>query len=336
MSPKRKNNLDIENLTNKKPRYNPEIQNKTIKNIQNLIDIIENYDTSYFEFKRLKQLLPELIELNNMIGMKLLKESITKMILYYCQDLNDNEMNHFAIFGNPGTGKTTVAKLIGKILLKLKYWKEDNFFIASKDTLVAPYVGQTAIRSQKFIDKCTHGIIFIDEVYSLGNASDNDNNGFDKEAIDVLCSNMSSNKNVIFIVAGYFEQTKKQFFNKNPGLERRFPFQFKIDKYDENDMYLILQKKINDIQWYLQDEENIKEKIVKLLKENINYLSNFGGDIDNLLTKIKIVSSQRSFCISRLHKYMITYDDIIEGLKQHKENYKKIEEKDLSYLKMYL
>jgi SpoVK/Ycf46/Vps4 family AAA+-type ATPase len=342
MTIKRKHN-SIDNILTypntikiKKIRYNGEIQNKTIKNIDNLIEIIDNYDTTYYEFKRLKNLLPELISLNKMIGMKNLKESITKMIIYYCQDLDCDEMNHIALFGEPGTGKTTVARLIGNILIKLKYWKEDNFFIASKDTLVAPYVGQTAIKTQNFIKKCNKGIIFIDEVYSIGNASDKENSGFDREAIDVLCSNMSANKNVIFIIAGYAKQVKDQFFKKNPGLERRFPFQFTIDKYDENELYLILLKKINDIYWYLEDNEKDKEKIINLIKENINYFEYVGGDIENLLNKIKIISSQRTFCVSNFKKCLINFDDIKLAMEEHKKNYKKIEEKNVSYLRMYL
>ena len=321
----------------KKRKYEAMVTNKTISTIEDLIIIIETYDTNYYEFKQLKKIYNELIDLSEIIGMENLKKDIVKLILYEVQELdNSDEMaQHMCITGGPGVGKTTIAKIIARIILKIKGWEPEKFFIATKNDLVGRYVGQTPGKVQNFIDKCKFGCMFIDEVYSLGSSDEHD--GFDKELIDTLVHNLSENKQFVCIIAGYPDETEKRFFHKNPGLKRRFGYFFNIDKYNESELFMILEKKIKNIRWSF-DLEDIKivEKTIALIKEKREYFEYCGGDIQNWLAKIKVVSAQRSFCLPPKMKRIITFEDIKEGFEIHMRNYKKIEKPSISNLMMYL
>ena len=108
----------------------------------------------------------------------------------------NGEYLHTIITGNPGCGKTSVAKIIGNIYANLKILsrKKNVFKIAYRDDFVAEYLGQTAIKSRKFLESCLGGVLFIDEVYSLGSGSNGEKtDSFAKECIDTLNQNLSEN-----------------------------------------------------------------------------------------------------------------------------------------------
>jgi SpoVK/Ycf46/Vps4 family AAA+-type ATPase len=145
------------------------------------------------------RLSPYITELNNLIGMTSLKETIFDQILYYLQGMhlrNDSqEYLHTMIFGSPGCGKTTVAKIIGKIYQSLGILSRNgNFKIAYRDDFIAGYLGQTAIKTKKLLNSCIGGVLFIDEVYALA-PRDNDKDSFSKEALDILTAFLSEHKN---------------------------------------------------------------------------------------------------------------------------------------------
>ena len=324
-------------IKNRKRKYEALTMNKEIKTIDDLIEIIEDYDATFYEFKKLKKLYNELKELSKIIGMNNIKRDIVKLILYEIQDLDNTEEmgQHICIMGGPGVGKTEVSKILAKILLKIKGWDPEKFFIATKNDLVGRYVGQTPGKVQAFIDKCKNGCMFIDEVYSLSSTDDHD--GFDKELIDTLVHNLSENKNFICIIAGYKKDTEKRFFEKNPGLKRRFAYTFNIDKYIPEELFMILKTKIDTNFWFLNKEDKeLDKKTINLISENIDYFEYCGGDIIQLLKKIKIIASQRTFCLSYKDKRMITYQDIKDGLDIHKQHYKELEKNNLLHKMMYI
>jgi SpoVK/Ycf46/Vps4 family AAA+-type ATPase len=285
-------------------------------------------------------ILPYLEELDSMIGMDSLKESVFFQIIYYLQGMHYRNKNeeylHTIILGNPGCGKTKVAKILGKIYQNMGILsKNGNFKIGYRDNLVGEYLGQTAVKTRKFLESCLGGVVFIDEVYSLG-PGQKDKDSFSKEAIDTLCSFLSEHKNdFCCIVAGYEDDVKKCFLSVNKGLERRFPWVHKIEVYTNENLSDIFTKMINDFKWKL-DKNVDKKYLIDFFKENNEHFKNTGGDIETFLSKCKLIHSKRVFCLDKEFKFIFTKEDIEQSMKMVK-NYKleKVEEKNFSHMFMY-
>ena len=149
------------------------------------------------------------------------------MISYFIHGLSGKgELNHCVITGPPGVGKTTLAALLGDIYLRLGFLKNNNFVVARRSELIGKYCGHTAVQTQEKINEAEGGVLFIDEVYSLGNKKKSDS--FTKECIDTINQNLTEKGDkFLCIVAGYEKDVEECFFAYNRGLERRFPIRFK-------------------------------------------------------------------------------------------------------------
>ena len=193
-----------------------------VNNISDFIDITNTYayekNKKYnIDLKSLHYIKDELVELNNMIGMKEIKESIINQLVYFMQKLHINDDNssdykHTIIYGPPGTGKTEIAEIIGKIYSKIGVFKKNIFKKVTRSDLVAGYLGQTALKTNDVINSCLGGCLFIDEAYSL--ASD-DLDSYSKECIDTLCEGLSRHKNdLMVIIAGYENEINDLILNQ--------------------------------------------------------------------------------------------------------------------------
>jgi ATP-dependent 26S proteasome regulatory subunit len=307
-----------------------------INNIQDLLELIEKYPNNpKFDYninmKALHKIKDPLNELNNMIGIKGLKENIIDQILFYIQNLHTlnsksisgNDFMHTVIYGPPGTGKTEIAKIIGDIFAKLGILKKGTFKKATRADLIAGFLGQTALKTRDVINECLGGVLFIDEAYALGNEEKRDS--FSKECIDTLCEALSDNKdNLMVIVAGYETDLNECFFNYNQGLNSRFTWRFKTDDYTAEDLYKIFIKKVNDAGWKLNDD-SIDVKWFEKHKKHFKY---YGRDIETLLAKVKIAHSRRVFCLEKEEKKCITLKDLDKGLEIFLKNFsnKKVED----------
>jgi stage V sporulation protein K len=314
----------VENLDNDREL---KIIDVSLSNLSELIVIInENqYDPKYrynIDLRSLHLIKGDISDINALIGMEELKDSVFNQLLYFLQRLHigrnnkDHDFKHTIICGPPGTGKTEVAKMIGSMYSKLGLLKNNIFRKVTRDDLIAGYLGQTAIKVKKVIDEC--GCIFIDEVYSLSNGNSNVDS-FSKECIDTICEALSDRKNdLMVIVAGYEREIEDNFFNINPGLRSRFIWNFKIEKYSAENLFLIFKKKINDAEWEILDENDIN---LKWFKTNYKFFKNYGRDMEVLFSHIKISHSRRAFGnLLPINLKKISLDDVENGFKSFKKN----------------
>jgi SpoVK/Ycf46/Vps4 family AAA+-type ATPase len=160
------------------------------------------------------------------------------------------------------------------------------FKIAKRADLVAGFLGQTAIKTQKVLDEAEGGVLFIDEAYSLGNEEGRDS--FAKEVIDTLNQNLTEKKDsLLCIIAGYKDALDKCFFSQNEGLRRRFPFVYTIEKYTADELCQIFKKMVIEMGW------NAEQVPTKFFEQNYDLFTNMGGDIETLFFMTKIEHGKR-------------------------------------------
>lgn len=191
--------------------------------------------------------------------------------------------------GNPGTGKTTVARIVSKIYTALGVISgndlEDSLLEVQRNNLVAGYVGQTARQTQEAIDKAMGGILFIDEAYSL--APKGGGTDFGQEAIDTLLIGMENNRDNLVVIAAGYENEMERFINSNPGLESRFKNFIHFADYNGEELFKIfeLQLKKNDYVLAPDAEVKLKGYLNKLYENRDRNFAN-GRDVRNLFEEI--------------------------------------------------
>lgn len=298
-------------------------------------------------------------ELNNMIGMNKIKASIATQIIYYAKklargagklDQNTVVYLNTAIYGSPGSGKTTIARIIGQLYHKLGVAQTDKFIVGRRDTMIGKYLGQTAPATRKVIESAEGGTLFLDEVYQFGSSADGNRDSYAKEVVDTINQYITDNPGkVIFIVAGYRDQVKSCFFAQNEGLERRFRWSYTIEGYSPHDLLQIFYKQAKEsgyqiianqmalpavqVQVPVSDTTIVKKKrqlepVVKLkvldspgIKFFTSYKAHFkygGGDTETFLDKCKMINEKRT--IADPHdEGKINDEDIDCGLEEYLE-----------------
>ena len=221
-----------------------------------------------------KRTLQDLLnELNALVGLKKVKSKVRDLIIYQRVQTMRQEKNlhstkttlHMAFTGNPGTGKTTVARIVGRIYKHIGVLSKGQFIEVSRTDLIAGYQGQTALKVKKVIERARGGVLFIDEAYSITENDHSDSYG--RECLTELTKALEDYRDdLVVIVAGYTEPMKK-FFASNPGLKSRFNTFIEFDDYnaDELEEILISMCSKND---YVLDEE-VKKKIHQYFEQQV-------------------------------------------------------------------
>ncbi|MBU3572849.1 stage V sporulation protein K [Priestia aryabhattai] len=204
-------------------------------------------------------------EMSGLVGMEELKKMIKEIYAWLYINKKREEQGlksgkqalHMMFKGNPGTGKTTVARLLGKLFLNMNILSKGHLIEAERADLVGEYIGHTAQKTRDLVKKALGGILFIDEAYSLARGGEKD---FGKEAIDTLVKHMEdSNDKFVLILAGY-PREMENFLSLNPGLRSRFPFIFDFPDYDVNELMDIAGHMMNDRQYQFSTEAYKKLK----------------------------------------------------------------------------
>lgn len=205
--------------------------------------------------------LPELLgELNALVGLETVKTKVSDLIAYQkVQKLrrenglfSTKSTLHLAFTGNPGTGKTTVARIVGRIYKQLGLLSKGHFVEVSRTDLIAGYQGQTALKVKKVIEQAKGGVLFIDEAYSITENDHSDSYG--RECLTELTKALEDyREDLVVIVAGYTEPMN-HFFESNPGLKSRFNTFIEFPDYSQSELYEILWKMCKENDYILCDE----------------------------------------------------------------------------------
>lgn len=210
-----------------------------------------------------------LSELNRLIGMQTVKTKVREISdwisfskLRSKEGLKVDKLSYHMVFsGNPGTGKTTVARLIAQIYKSLGVLKKGHLVEVGRSDLVAEYVGQTAMKTMAKIKEAEHGILFVDEAYSLVRSKSND---FGMEAIDTLVKAMEDKRGSLVVILAGYPAEMERFIKSNPGLYSRFKYHIEFPDYSANELLKILQKMLIEKQYRMNEPAfNIALKMIK-------------------------------------------------------------------------
>ncbi len=271
-------------------------------------------------------------ELDRMIGLQKVKEEVHNLKSFVEVQQKLKEMGketqkmslHMVFTGNPGTGKTTVARIIARILHEIGIIPTEKLIECDRTSLVAKYSGQTASQTLQVVESALGGVLFIDEAYTLSSAGDN----FGQEAIDTLLKAMEDNRdNLIVIVAGYTNEMR-DFIDSNPGLQSRFNMFLEFEDYTVPEMVQMF-KLTCDSKGYVVADDAWQAVINEMTKINRNKSQTFanGRDVRNFFEKVLKKQNVRISrldinSLSEMDFMTISKEDIVEEeeIKQSSQN----------------
>ena len=237
--------------------------------------------------ERIEDLLKEL---DDMIGLNKVKKFVHELQAYVeIQKKREKEnllaetlVLHMVFSGNPGSGKTTVARIIGKLLKELGVLQKGHILECERADLVGEYIGHTANKTRDMVKKALGGVLFIDEAYSLARGGEKD---FGKEAIDALVKAMEDHKdNLIVILAGYRDEMNK-FIQTNPGLRSRLPIHINFPDYTMDELVAIGELMLNKREYEFLPEARLA---FRRMIQNMNFIHPYSGNarmVRNIIEK---------------------------------------------------
>lgn len=250
-------------------------------------------------------------ELNELIGLEEVKRQLRRIKAYLAKNKGRKLNLHMVFTGCPGTGKTIVARLVGKILYESGVLPTNNFVEASRETLIGEYIGHTAVKTKKAIESAMGGVLFIDEAYSLHSSAERD---FGHEAVAELLKKMEDCRgDFCCIMAGYTKEMG-DFINMNPGFKSRVQFFIDFPNYNKEEMKQITKIffKSNE----LTGSDEVIDKIVEIvrLKEKQKNFAN-AREIRSLVDKLAMIQSERT--LDDLDDREITIDDVNQYIEEN-------------------
>lgn len=283
-------------------------KNKTV-NADKTKMILESNIPDVYNTRNLGEILEEL---NSLVGLYNIKNQLDKLIhlLKFNKKVNMDmsETNlHMVFTGNPGTGKTTVARIVSDILYNLGYIKQNKLVEVSAKDLIAEYVGQTSGKTYRTMKSAFGGVLFIDEAYSILSQG---KTSFGPECIATIIKIMEDHKNELVVIFAGYEKEMEEFIRSNPGLKSRIGYLIKFKDYNVDELMEIFNKLLEKNK--LKIEDLAKETVRQVITDS-SKIDNFGNGrfINNLFQNILIEHAKNTSELEDLDRlYTITLQDI--------------------------
>ena len=230
------------------------------------------------KFEKDKSIEEVFEELNELVGLEKVKQALNDLVnLKELKNRANDELKikdvnlHMVFLGNPGTGKTTVARMVAEILYNLKYIKQNKLIEVSSKDLVAEYVGQTAPKTMAVVQKALGGVLFIDEAYSLASGN-GQGNSYNEEAISTLIQAMENNRdNLVVIFAGYTKEMQA-FLDTNSGIVSRIGYTLEFEDYTTDELVKIFENMTSKAGFIVEKEAiNKLENIINEYRDTKNF-----------------------------------------------------------------
>ena len=265
-----------------------------------------------------------LTELEDLVGLQNIKEEVQNMIklTQYYKELKRDVLKVFSLhtvfLGNPGTGKTTIARILGKVYKALGLLERGHLVEVDASDLIAGFVGQTAIKTKELIDQAMGGILFIDEAYAItegkGHSGSND---FGGKAIAALIKEMEDHRGEFAVIVAGYTQNMQNFLESNPGMKSRFDRTFLFEDFSEAELWDIVQMMLTNRELKLEAnaEKHLKTYISHLYKRRDRFFGN-ARSIRKIIEKtirnqeLRMADLPKSKRTKALTK-IITLDDVI-------------------------
>lgn len=307
----------------------------SINDLLSLIEFLEEkgYDQMDPKYHRLCNCKNILTKFNKMIGLKEPKSHLATQVLSLCNrsikgsddETEDNEENdiHSVIYGPPGCGKTTLANLLSEIYLQLGVINSKKIIRGNRANLIGEYIGQTEVKTTEMLTSALGGVFFLDEAYQLGHAESGNRDSFAKACIDTLVQFITDHKGeLVIILAGYEEDIKENFFGQNEGLDRRFPFKYRLEGYKSEELCQIFCHQADKLGYQVNNDPDNPVITADFFKSNETYFKFYGGDTENFITCCKMIHDKRMFAFigATKHHRVLNKTDIEKGFKMFKRS----------------
>lgn len=229
-------------------------------------------------------------DLEKLIGLEEVKKNVDNLVAFFAKNRNKKVDFHMAFLGAPGTGKTEVARIIGRLLHEEGLLPTSKFIECTRDNFIGKYVGHTTPKTRELIKRAMGGVLYVDEAYTL---ADNSENGFGKEAIAELLKVMEDKRGEFCVILSGYTDEMKKLFQVNPGFKSRVKFELIFNDYNEDEMHKIARIFLKKDDYTITDDAlDLVVKVVGYLRNKPHYAS--ARTLRETLNNVEIAQAGRT------------------------------------------